>query len=203
MRNAFASYLPCFDVEPVPGLFGFETPSAPDIELQPDLVDPIVEAEERAYGAGRAAAWAEFQIVRSEDAARAEEQLVEARNSWTEQESERLSKQFRLAFQDLESTVTTEVADVLSKFVAAAVRDQAVAELAAMLAKFLQAAEHGSVAISGPEDLLDALRERLGAYAASLSFVADGKADVRAVMGETIFETQLEAWRTRLSATLG
>lgn len=200
MANAFARYLPCFDTEPVTGLFGFEAPSGAKVEVEPDPVDLVAEAEQRGYRSGHAAAQAEFELVRAQDLDRAREELAEARRSWTEREAERLAEQLRLAFQDLEGLITAEVADILSGFVAAAVRDQAVDDLAHTLAKLLRDGKHRAVRLSGPEDLLDLIRDRLGASADSLSFEPESGVDVRVVLDETILETQLEAWRVRLAA---
>jgi hypothetical protein len=204
MANAFARLLPDFEAPErrAPLL----PPELKPLDAEPPAEDPaklLAAAEERGRGAGFAAAEAAYERQRAEDLARFEERLVAARREWSETEADRLAGRFAAAFGELEATVIGSVARILVPFVAAAVRQQALDDLSETVSGLLAEDSHRFLRISGPEDLLAALRGRLSAHVASIEYLAGEGPDVRAVCDDTTLETQIRAWVDRLAAAAG
>lgn len=198
--NAFSLYLPDFARR------GSERTAVPvemeAIEPANPPEDPgkaIAEALERGRREALATARAEFERIRATDLVRYDERLLEERRRWTDEESDRIAKTFVGAFLELEGAIVASVARILTPFVSERVRRSALDEFSELLTALLAGEQLRTLTISGPEDLLEPLRGRLGAYAAAIEFRPGEGAEVRAVSGETIVETQIGAWTARLA----
>ena len=56
--------------------------------------------------------------------------------------------------------------------------------------------------MTGPEDLLQALREQLSGKACAATYLPSGEPDVRITAGQTILETRLGAWAAKIQEAL-
>ena len=81
---------------------------------------------------------------------------------------------------------------------AAAVRRQAIAELQEQLHALLAGNEATRFTVSGPPDLLEALRSQLDAAGVAVTYEPGQQCDVRVSVGETVLETRLGAWMAKI-----
>ncbi|WP_127090854.1 hypothetical protein [Aquabacter cavernae] len=171
-------------------------PAAPE----PPKVD--VEAITRdAEARGREAGLAAARDVAAREMAEAErgfeERLVAARAQWAEQEAEQLAATLSGALTQMEERLSAAIVPILLPFLRGEVGRRALEELEGLMGPILAREDRPVLKISGPADLLERLKARLGDPAACV-FEATGGMDVRVVAGETVLETQIRAWAERL-----
>lgn len=132
------------------------------------------------------------------------ERLATARSEWTETEADRLATSMGDAFAALEARISDVLARILIPFVSGAMRDRALDEAKQAIGGLLsQPLPAGStppvITVRGPQDLLAALKERLGAPEGVVFCAAPG-AEIEASCADTLIETRLGAWADRLTA---
>jgi hypothetical protein len=99
--------------------------------------------------------------------------------------------------------IADKVARILVPFLAEALRRQVVDDLTQTVSTILAGADAPALRLSGPPDLVAALRERLAGHAAAIDCVAADAADVTLVADrDTIIESRLQAWGERLHRAL-
>jgi hypothetical protein len=162
-----------------------------------ELARQLDEAQARGRTEGHATAAAEFDLKLADEQASVEAQMAAARQAWLAEEGERLSTAMAAAFGELEAGIAGSVARILERFLAAALRDQVLAELTETLSGLL-AGEHKLLKVSGPEAFLKVLRQRLGPDRASIEYLPADGLDVSVVADHTVIETRLQAFLDRL-----
>jgi hypothetical protein len=159
-----------------------------------DSTAAIETAYARGLEDGRARAAADCEARISAHAEAFERRLMEERRRWVADEGERLSELFVSGLGDLEVRVADTMARILKPLLIAEVHRRAVAELAEALDGLLAKGDLLSVTVTGPSDLLEALRTHLQGTFDSVHYVTAESLDVRIVAGETILETCIGAW---------
>ena len=197
---ALAQILPRFDVEPnlktsLATVFSART-------AEQARAHALAEAEQRGHEKGFAAARAELEATIAAERASFEQRVREERARWVAEEGERLSAGWDGMLQELEAKLSDAVAGLLLPVIGAGLASKAVSELSAVIADLLSEDKRPLIRVLGPEDLLTALRMRLGPKAASMEFAPSETVDLKLVLGDTVIETQLAAWRSRLSQAI-
>lgn len=158
----------------------------------------LEEAYARGLEAGSAEARAEFAMELATQRDLFDRQLASDRQSWATDEGERIAQSLASGLRELEARIAETTARILKPFLAAELQQRAIAELAANL-ETLTAKDSGvSVHVSGPADLLEALRARLADKIIAVAYAPGGDCDLRVRVGETILETRLGDWMARL-----
>jgi hypothetical protein len=169
-------------------------------EPKPDASRRLEQAHLKAFEEGRAAARKELDDERGGFRAALDAELARARAAWAAEEGARLAQAHRAALDSFETRCAQAVANILRPFLVqetiARVTDALIENLEAMFAARAQ----GVFEISGPSDLLDALKEKFAAGAARMEFTPDDSIDVRVRVEDTIIETQLGPWLKVLGA---
>lgn len=168
-------------------------PEAPKIDLEA----LTREAEARGREAGHAAAREAAAREMADAERRFEERLAATRAEWAEHEAARLSDALTHAMTELEGRLSAALVPILLPFLRGAVERQALDELEGLMGPILAREDRPVLKISGPADLLERLKARLGDPPACV-FEAAEVADLRVVAGETVLETQIRAWAARL-----
>jgi hypothetical protein len=143
---------------------------------------------------GRAAAEAQWSRKLEEQRALHEKQLSVERLTWANREAEKLARGLEAGFARLKTEIADTAAELLRPFLVSATHQRAMDALIEGLEQLLAKNEGVALEISGPEDLLQLLRQRLSGKNMAVVFtLADGP-EVRATAGQTILETQLGPW---------
>ena len=125
-------------------------------------------------------------------------QLAAERQEWATGTGEELANRLLAAVQEFEGRVAETTARILKPFLAAELHRQAIAELQASL-DMLMATDSGvSLSISGPADVLEALRGQLSGKTATVTYTPSDDCDVRIVAGQAVLETRLKGWMAKL-----
>lgn len=173
-----------------------EPPPQNDAALAADLAweERVEDAYARGVEHGKAAADAEIATLLAEQSAVSEQSLAAARKSWCEEEGPRLAEQIRSAIADMENRIAQSVERVLKPFLAQAVRNEAIGQLRAIVQELIGTNPGMTLEVSGPEDLLAAVRTSLPPSVAAVSYVANDASDVQIKAGASIVETRIAAW---------
>lgn len=193
----------------------FSAPAAlPPQELEPGQTaaavapcpldeDGVAARLRQAYAsgeeAGRSAARAENERELAEFRAAAEEHLAEERRKWAAKQGETLAARLTSAFETLEVRITDPVARVLAPFVTAELRDRRVRELSESVSRLLADGNHVRLRISGPDDLLCRVRDKVGASPAAIEWQPNEQVDVTLVADDSTIETEISGWIERFS----
>lgn len=197
MPRPAASFLTEFTVGGAP-----TAPQAAAADPASAAEQPTGENEEAAFARGReeglAAAEADYRQKLEEERTAAAERLAAERASWAEQESTRLAGMIASAFDALQKDIADIVGAILEPFVEEALRTKSVDELAQALKPLLATGQHTLFRVAGPDDLLEALKQKLGDSATSFTFEVTDAVDLRVVVDRTVIETQLGGWLPQL-----
>jgi hypothetical protein len=158
----------------------------------------IDAAHADGFESGKAAAMAALEARLEEQRASFARQLASERQAWVVEEAEKLAQRLSAGLGELEARIAETTARVLEPFLSAELRRQVVAALRADLEALLTQEPGISISVTGPEDLLQALREQLSGKACSATYLPSGEPDVRIAAGQTILETRLGAWAAKI-----
>ena len=156
--------------------------------------DPVDEAYVRGVEDGRAAVEAEIVAKLEEQKATFVRDLAASRDAWCLEQGVLIAEQFRTAMGDMEGRIAESTERVLRPFLDEAIRVQAMVALRSILHELVTKAPGIALEISGPEDLLGAVRESLAGSGASVSYTANEACDVQVKAGASILETRIAAW---------
>ena len=160
--------------------------------------DPVDEAYVRGVEDGKAAVEAEIAARLEEQKATFERDLVASRESSCLEQGTRIAEQLQAAIGDMEGRITDSTERVLRPFLDQAIRVQAIVELRATLQELVGKTPGITLEISGPEDLLAAVRASLPASNATVSYIANEACDVQVKAGASILETRIAAWLDKI-----
>jgi hypothetical protein len=167
---------------------------SPRIAAEQAWAEQVEEAYARGQDEGRKAAETEALALLEEQKAALEQALTAARSTWCEAEGPKLAEQLLTAIGDMHNSLAGSVERVLTPFVGEAVREEAVRQLRAAVDDLI-ATSHGiSMEVSGPEDLLDAVRASLSGAGVAVSYIVNEASDVQIKAGGSIVETRIAEW---------
>jgi hypothetical protein len=167
-----------------------------------DMATRIDAAHTEGVERGSAAAMATLEAKLEDERAAFARQMASARQAWVKDEAEKLAQRLSAGLGELEARIAETTARLLEPILRAELRRQAVAALRTELEALLSHEPGIEVSVTGPEDLLQALRERLSGRACAATYHPSGEPDVRIVAGQTILETRLAAWTAKIEEAL-
>jgi len=179
-------------------------------EITPEPEHPVVDrqaeliraAEARIRVEERETARKELEDAIAAERGRHLEDLSNQRAIWVEQQAQQLSSQLSVAIERIEANLAERVANILRPFVSDAFRQKSLAEFKVVVATLLSGRDAAPLRISGPEDLLSAMRSHLGHYESAIEFCPGEHIEVSVVAQDTIAQTQLSSWSARLTQAL-
>jgi hypothetical protein len=162
----------------------------------------IAAAHAQGFAEGMAAVEEEWSTKLEELRAFHEKQLALERVTWASREADKLVEQLTTGLQALEITIGNTVAELLKPFLIGSIQRRAVNDLIQAIETVLQKDEGVALEISGPEDLLQLLREKLSGKNIALLFSPGDGPEVRIVAGQTVMESQLQNWVSKIEESL-
>lgn len=159
------------------------------------------EAYERGLADGRAAVRAECDARLEQLAKAAEEARNEDRAHWVATEGDRLARLIADGLEALETRIAEQTARVLRPALVEDAQKRAIRELADTLDAMLAKGDVAKLTVSGPEDLVAAIRDRLDGKVQGAAFATAPHAELRIEVDETILETRIGAWAETIRGT--
>jgi hypothetical protein len=204
MARPVAQYLASFEPPHVVPPVEVELPEPVEdlpLELAEEDSEALAEALRAvAFADGVASTQGAHEAALQQERLRFEAQLSDLRERWVREESARLSQEITRAVAGLADAIAASAARVLRGFIGEALRRKAIDALAEDIRQLCADPAYRMIEISGPDDLLADLRERLGDFGAGFEWKSAASIDVRVVAGPTTIETRLEAWLERLQS---
>lgn len=170
------------------GPAGLSFASASDIEAR------IADAHARGVLEGRAAAQVDTDAALARQTAQAEQKLKAERQKWCDEEGQRLGGQLTRSLEDLEQRMAAQIAQILRPFLAEEVRTRAMVQLSATLNDMLSKGDYAAISVSGPYDLIEAIKSRLKGDGEAIAFTEGEGPNVTITADETILEARIGAW---------
>jgi hypothetical protein len=167
-------------------------PSAAEIAARIDA------AHAGGFESGKAAALAELEHKLQAQQVAHEELIAAERQAWASAEGERLAELIGAGLAEIEGRIADTVGRILQPFLGTALRRRAVGDLRAELEALLAKEPGISISITGPQDLLDEMRQRLDGKTQAATYHAAEGVDLRVEAGQSVLETRLGAWLTKM-----
>jgi hypothetical protein len=178
-------------------------PAAPDEPVSHiDVAQLTEEAHARGVEEGRAAAQTAFDAALAEERKSIQSRTILERSKWRAHEGQRLSEALGAAVERLKDEMAASLARILQPFLIAKLREEMVGALREALAAMLLDDRSPLIRISGPEDILNGLREGMEPSMRAIEFVPADSVDVTIVAQDTVIESQLRAWMARFDGRL-
>jgi len=127
-----------------------------------------------------------------------EQQLAGERQAWASEQGDKLAERLVAGLREAEARLAETTSRILKPFLAAAIHRQTITELQGCLERLVSRDAGVRLNVSGPEDLLHALRERLAGTCAAVTYQLSDSCDVRVTANQTIVETALGAWMAKI-----
>ncbi|MCG7392044.1 hypothetical protein MHY87_03900 [Microvirga sp. ACRRW] len=170
-------------------------PVQPTVDHQAELIRSV---ETRARNEEREKARRQLDEVLNAEREKHREELAVQRELWVEQEAQQLSSQMIAALGNLEAILSEKAARILVSVIPEALQQRAVAEFKAHLGTILSGETETLVKVSGPEDLLSAVKAGMAPREGIIEFIPSHDVELTLVAGDTTIQTQFGAWSERL-----
>ncbi len=177
---------------------------APDV-----LAIRVQEAYQQGLAAGRALEREAAEAQSAELAVDFDRRLDDARTDFAGALAETLTTELRAGIEAASARISANVAVALAPFLREGLTQAAIASFVKELGDMVDTTGGLAVEVACPRDIADALRERLaeamvrrGAPAGSVRCVPGDTADIRVTLDETVIETRLSDWLSRLDGVL-
>ena len=154
----------------------------------------LEEAAERGRQEGLAVARAEFAAAIASERKEWEDRESARRLAWQANEFARFAEKIDRATAAIEERLAQSVARILKPYLTEALARQASEALTETLSRILSGETPSMLQITGPEALLQALREKLAGHPATVDYVPTAGVDVTIEANQTIIQSQLQAW---------
>ena len=183
---------------------------APAAAPAPDmLANRLQDSYQQGVAAGRAQERQQIETETAELSIDFERRLEEVRRVFSKALAEQLADEVRTGIERARLAISTHVATALVPFLRAGVTKAAVASFVAELSDMVELTEGMAIDVACPRELVEPLREALGdamgrrgAPPGSVRCIPGDVAEVRVKINDTVIETRLADWLSRLDGVL-
>jgi len=169
----------------------FISDAEPEAEPLPSREEIIADCEAK-HESALAAERAEF-----------ETRMKNEREAWTTNQAQVVSRQLMSALNLSFERLRSDIARILSPFVAEKIMTRVSADLISVLQAGLANADAPAMEINGPRDLLEKIETALAETNIALNLLESDDVDAHVTFASTIVETSLGEWISRLSNERG
>lgn len=159
---------------------------------------PEDDAYERGLSEGYSAARAEFEQKLNEEKDKFSARLVEERNDLLNETAAKIAENIAEVGNQLETRIAGVTARILEPLISSVVQKQAVATFVEKLSSVTGDSRRPVIRITGPSELIELVRSKLGVRSISVELRAEPVAEVSVVVDEFVLETQMKIWADRL-----
>ena len=159
---------------------------------------PEDDGYERGRAEGYAAAFADYEQRLQDEKNKWSVQLDEERYSLRNEAAARSAGDIEAVGNQLEAKIASVVARILEPLLSSAVQTQAAASFVEQLSTIASDNRRPVLRITGPSDLLDLVRSKLGVRAISVELRAAPVTEVSMTMDQLVLESQVKLWTDRL-----
>jgi hypothetical protein len=203
MTVALAHFLPEFDLKAKHAMRGSPIELPQPVGIDPATVESMCrEAADRGRAEAAAEAEAQHQASLAALAAQHRAEIAALKHEMAAVAAEVVPASIESRADAIAQAVAADVANVLAPLVEKAVAFRMVAALADEIRAACSLEGAGAVHLSGPADLVEAVRARLDGCAASITVGENGSPEITVTMDRARWSTRLEAWSDALAEAL-
>lgn len=179
-------------------------PEPPVDELLPEFMKQQAEeiarvsedAFQSGFAAGRESASEESASLIARMEAQFEERLADARAAWNQELASHLTSEIETGIGEISSRIQESVASLLEPWLTQELHQQVMREFNSAIDRAIQ---NGSkIEFSGPEQIIQALAERLENRRVAIELAPQETTSLRAKIDDVLIETDFAAWIARL-----
>jgi hypothetical protein len=153
---------------------------------------------QRGRSVGYATALAEFEQKLDDERQKFSVQLEEERREMQNGLAVKIANDIEQVGSELEAKIAGVTARILEPFISGAVQKQAVTTFVEQLTSITSDSRHPVVRITGPSDLLELVRSKLGVRSIAVELRAASVAEVTVIVDQVFLGTQVKLWAERL-----
>ena len=172
--------------------------SSPRTQQRPPAPPPEDDAYQRGRSEGYAAALAELEQQLNDERQRLSAQLGEERHNLLNGTAAKIASDIEEVGKQLEAKIAGVTARVLEPFISSAMQKQAVTAFVEQLSSIASDGRRPALRITGPSDLLELVRTKLGVRAIAVELRIAPVAEVSVIIDHVFLETQVKLWAERL-----
>lgn len=205
MTASLARFLPDFELSHIRSFSGIPDEVATLVQPARPAVDvEAIRAEARAEGEAAVRNELEARHASELDAAAARhaEELAALRSELETRAAQSIPQAVEARATEIADAVAGDVAEILAPLVDEAVRGHVVARLAAEIRGILATDNAGQITVTGPEGLVAALGDCLGADAERISVIHSEQFDIEIETDRTLLASRLSDWTQALKESL-
>ena len=165
---------------------------------RPPASPPEDDAFKRGRSEGYDAALAELEQKLADEKHRLSVQLSEERHNLLNGAAAKIASDIEEAGKQLEAKIAGVTARVLEPFISNTMQKQAVTTFVEQLASIASDGRRPALRITGPSDLLELVRSKLGVRAIAVELRVAPVAEVSVIVDQVFLETQVKLWAERL-----
>jgi flagellar biosynthesis/type III secretory pathway protein FliH len=175
--------------------------SSAKVQLRP-AAPPEDDAYQRGRSEGYAAALAEYEQKLDDESHKLRAQLAEERDNLLNETAGKIAGDIAEIGNQLETKIAGVAARILEPFISSALQKQAVATFVEQLSSLTSDSRRPTLRITGPSDLLELVRSKLGVRSIAVELRIAPAAEVSVVVDQLVLETQVKLWAERLKLAI-
>lgn len=185
-------------------------PEPVEVAPAPDMTAVrLQEAYQQGVAAGRALEREATDAQAAELAVDFDRRLDDARSTFSMVLAKSLAAELRTGIEAASAQLSSHVATALVPFLREGLTRAAIADFVNELGGMIDTSQGLSIEVACPQEIIEPLRERLaelmaarGAPPGSVRCVPAASHDIRVILNETVIETRLAEWFSRLEGVL-
>lgn len=165
---------------------------------KPAAPPPEDDAYQRGLSAGYATARTEYERNLNDEKEKFEARLGEERSDLLNETATRIAGNIEEVGKQLEARIAGVTARILEPLISNAVQRQAAASFVEKLSSITGDSRRPLLRITGPSEMIELVRSKLGARLIAVELRAEPVAEVSVIVDQTVLETQVKIWAERL-----
>ena len=159
---------------------------------------PEDDAYERGLSEGYATARAEYEQKLNDEKDKFSVRLSEERHDLLNEAADSIASNIAEIGNQLELKIAGVTARILEPLISSVVQRQAAASFVEKLSSVTGDSRRPVLRITGPSELIELVRSKLGARSITVDLRAEPVAEVSVIVDQTVLETQMKLWADRL-----
>jgi vacuolar-type H+-ATPase subunit I/STV1 len=165
---------------------------------KPAAPPPEDDAYQRGLSAGYATARTEYERKLNDEKEKFDVRLGEERSDLLNETAARIADNIEEVGRQLEARIAGVTARILEPLISNAVQKQAAASFVEKLSSITGDSRRPLLRITGPSEMIELVRSKLGARLIAVELRAEPVAEVSVIVDQTVLETQVKIWAERL-----
>ena len=163
---------------------------------------PVDDPYQRGLSVGYATALAEYEQKLNDEKDKFNVQLGEERHDLLNETAARIAGNIEEVGNQLEAKIAGVTARILEPLISSVVQKQAVASFVEKLSSLTTDARRPMLRVTGPSELIELVRSKLGVRSIAVELRAEPVAEVSVIVDQVVLETQMKIWADRLKFTV-